>query len=94
MRKFFYRAMTRFVPFRTDHVYGAAHPESAKDFDEDTASVTGAHDAAVIASYTFAAADKIVDVRGSEVTGREARHSGPHRKFDGDARTRRAMIFT
>lgn len=56
-----------------DHAFGtdcwtwrAQHPASAKDFDEGMASFTGAHDAAVIASYPFAAAGNIVDVGGGD----------------------------
>jgi O-methyltransferase domain len=48
--------------------YRAAHPDSAKDFDEGMASFIGAHNQAVAANYPFAGLCKIVDVGGGDGT--------------------------
>lgn len=56
-----------------EHVFGcdswtyrAGHPESAKDFDDGMASFVGAYNETVIASYPFAALQKVVDVGGGD----------------------------
>lgn len=56
-----------------EHVFGcdswtyrAAHPESAKDFDDGMASFVGAHNKAVVASYPFASVRNVVDIGGGD----------------------------
>lgn len=58
-----------------EHVFGcdswtyrAAHPESAKDFDDGMASFVGAHNKAVVASYPFTAIRNVVDIGGGDGT--------------------------
>ena len=46
--------------------YRAGHPNSAKDFDDGMASLVGVHGENVLASYSFAAVRKIVDVGGGD----------------------------
>lgn len=46
--------------------YEAQHPEHAKIFDEAMANLVGVYNAAVLASYSFSAFAKIVDVGGGD----------------------------
>lgn len=56
-----------------EHVFGcdswtyrAAHPESAKDFDDGMASFVGTYNKAVVASYPFGTARNVVDIGGGD----------------------------
>ena len=46
--------------------YRAKHPQSARDFDEGMASFVSTHNEALLRSYSFEGASKIVDVGGGD----------------------------
>jgi len=46
--------------------YEAQHPEHAKIFDEAMANLTGIYNSAVLAGYSFASIERIVDVGGGD----------------------------